>query len=107
MRKSIRIKTIKAVYSQLTVAEEARSWFEPECSVSSSIQVADLFADLRTETKEVFATLHLDTKNRLLCIETVSIGSLNAAVVHPREVFKSALLSSAAALVLLYAVFKG
>lgn len=101
-RKTMRVKTIKAVYSSFTVAEEARDWFHPETSVSNSVQVATLFEHLKQETKEVFATVHLDSKNRILCIETVSIGSLNAAIVHPREVFKTALLSSAAALVLVH-----
>ncbi len=101
-RKVHRLKTIKAVYSSLTVAEEARDWFHPDTPVSNSSHVADLFAHLRQETREVFATIHLDSKNRLLCVETISIGSLNAAIVHPREVFKSALLSSAAAIVFVH-----
>ena len=45
---------------------------------------------------------HLDSKNRLLCLEIVSVGSLNASIVHPREVYKSALLSSAAAIVFVH-----
>ena len=101
-RKTYRLKVIKPVYSTLNIAEEARDWFHPENPVSSSTQVADLFAHLRRETREIFATVHLDSKNRVLCIETVSIGSLSAAVVHPREVFKATLLSSAAALVLVH-----
>ena len=46
--------------------------------------------------------LHLDAKNRILCFELISLGSLNQSVVHPREVFKSALLSSAAAMILIH-----
>ena len=46
--------------------------------------------------------LHLDGKNRILCYELISLGSLNQSIVHPREVFKSALLSSAAALILIH-----
>ena len=99
-RHTVRVKTIKAVYSSLTVAEDAREWFSSKTPVTNSLQVANLFDHLKQEAREVFATVHLDSKNCVLCVETVSIGSLNAAVVHPREVFKSALLSSAAGLVL-------
>ena len=37
----------------------------------------------------------VDTKNKLIGLNTVSIGSLNASVVHPREVFKPAILANA------------
>ena len=54
------------------------------------------------ETKEHFLCVHLDGKNRLSCVDRVAVGSLNSAIVHPREVFKTALLSSAAALILIH-----
>lgn len=40
--------------------------------------------------------------NRILCIDRVSVGSLNQSIVHPREVFKSAVYSSAAAIILVH-----
>jgi len=44
---------------------------------------------LRDETREVVLALALDTKNRLICPPiTISIGTLNNALVHPREVFR-------------------
>ncbi len=42
----------------------------------------------------------LDRKNRLIGINTVSIGNLTASIVHPREAFKPAILANAAAVVL-------
>jgi DNA repair protein RadC len=44
----------------------------------------------------MFIELCLDTKNQIIKEDTISIGSLNANVVHPREVFKTALAESAA-----------
>ncbi len=101
-KKTHRLKTIKAVYTSMTVAEEAKNWFHPGATLSNSTQVAELFGHLKQETKEVFASVHLGSKNNILCVETVSVGSLNAAIVHPREVFKTALLSSAAAILLIH-----
>ena len=46
--------------------------------------------------------MHLDGKNRICCVDEVSVGSLNQSIVHPREVFKTALLSSAAAIIILH-----
>ena len=61
-----------------------------------------MFRELRRETKEHFIVLHLDGKNRIVCFDRVSIGSLNQAIVHSREVFKTACISNAAAVILLH-----
>jgi DNA repair protein RadC len=50
--------------------------------------------------REHFVIILLNQKNRVIGIHTVSIGSLTASVVHPREVFKPAILSNCASLVL-------
>ena len=50
-----------------------------------------LMPKLRFETKEHFMIVLLSTKNHVLAIETVSTGSLSASVVHPREVFRTAI----------------
>jgi DNA repair protein RadC len=47
------------------------------------------------ETKEHFVILYLDARNKLI-VDDVSIGTLNASLVHPREVFKKAILTNAA-----------
>ncbi len=99
--KTLRLKVIRPVYESLKVAEVAADYLD-NVSLFSSPQVAELFGFLSRETKEHFLALHLNSKNRLICLEIVSVGSLSAAMVHPREVFKSALLSSAAALLFLH-----
>lgn len=48
--------------------------------------------------REHFIVLCMDTKNQPTCIQTVHIGSLNASIVHPREVLKPAILSNAASI---------
>lgn len=52
--------------------------------------------------REHFRVILLNTKNRVLSMETVSIGSLNSSLVHPREVFKRAVQRSAAGLILVH-----
>lgn len=51
---------------------------------------------------EQFGIVMLDTKHRVIRVKLVAIGSLDAAVVHPREVFKEATTASAAAIVLFH-----
>lgn len=52
--------------------------------------------------QEYFMILHLDSKNRIIKNETVSIGTLNSSLIHPREVFKSAIKESANSIILVH-----
>jgi len=63
---------------------------------------AALARELSTARKEHFCTLYLDTRNRLIKKETISIGTLNASLVHPREVFQPAVECSAASVILIH-----
>jgi len=47
--------------------------------------------DLKKKRKEHFVALYLNSQNELIHQETISIGSLNANIVHPREVFEPAI----------------
>jgi DNA repair protein RadC len=55
---------------------------------------------LQDEAREVFAMLCLSTKHRVLAYHEVSRGCLDSTLVHPREVFKAAILANAASIVL-------
>lgn len=58
--------------------------------------------DMRFLSQEHFVCLYLNTKNQVLHKKTVFIGSLNASIVHPREVYKEALRRSAASVICLH-----
>jgi len=60
----------------------------------------DLVSHLRSLKKEHFIVLCLNARNQVIAQETVSIGSVNASLVHPREVFQPAVARSAASVVL-------
>ena len=49
--------------------------------------------------REVFGVLLVDTRNRVTAMHVVSMGSLNGSLVHPREVFKCAIVGSSATIV--------
>ena len=55
--------------------------------------------ELRTAKKEHFVALYLNARNQLIHKETISIGTLNASLVHPREVFKPAIDHLAASII--------
>ncbi|MGE7601042.1 RadC family protein [Peribacillus sp. NPDC097675] len=58
--------------------------------------------EMRFLSQEHFVCLYLNTKNQVLHKRTVFIGSLNASIVHPREVFKEAFRRSAASIICLH-----
>jgi DNA repair protein RadC len=71
--------------------------------LSSPAEVHAAFGPLMEELRrEVFRVALLDTQNGLLRDVVVSEGTLSASLVHPREVFKPAILESAASVILLH-----
>lgn len=74
----------------------------PAPYLSSPRDVYEAVADLRFRRREHFVGLYLNARNRLLARRTVSVGSLNASIVHPREVFEPALRLGAAGLVVVH-----
>lgn len=68
--------------------------------IRSPKDAADLLMEqLRYLQKEHFVCLFLNTKNHVIAQETLSMGSLNAAIVHPREVFRAAIKCSSASII--------
>lgn len=55
--------------------------------------------DIEHEAVEKFGILTLTTKNSVAGVHVLSTGNLNSAIVHPREVFKAAILNNAASIV--------
>ncbi|GAE34956.1 RadC family protein [Halalkalibacter akibai] len=58
--------------------------------------------DMRFLQQEHFDCLYLNTKNQVLHRKTIFIGSLNASICHPREIFKEAIKRSAASIICLH-----
>lgn len=71
--------------------------------IRSANDAAEYVMDrMRHLKKEHFVTLHLDTKHCVIGEEVASVGSLDASIVHPREVFKVAVKRSASAILCLH-----
>ncbi len=92
------------VLACLEMSRRAAAWrSSPRTIISTPEDVVALCsAQLRGQDREHFWCLALNTKNQLLKMEEVSIGSLNASIVHPRELFKAAVRVSAASIVLVH-----
>ncbi|SET70022.1 DNA replication and repair protein RadC [Oceanobacillus limi] len=58
-----------------------------------------IMEEMRTLNQEHFVVLFLNTKNQIIHQQTIFIGSLNASIVHPREVYREAVKRSAASII--------
>jgi DNA repair protein RadC len=70
--------------------------------MADATDVCSLMRGLETADRESFYALHLDTRHRIVDIDKVAMGSQSGVEVHPREIFKSALLSGASALIFVH-----
>lgn len=71
--------------------------------IRSSQDVARLMLpEMQSLDREHFKILLLNTKHHVIQVETISVGSLNASVVHPRECFRPAIAAQAAAIVFVH-----
>jgi DNA repair protein RadC len=85
----IRLVTVE---QRWTIAEAPR--------VSGPYEARDVLVPyFEGKDREHFVVLHLDSAHRPISVEVVSVGSLNQSIVHPREVFKGALLANAQAII--------
>lgn len=77
----------------------ARSALPERIRITCPQDAADLLTEeLRYQREEHFVCLFMDTKNTVIGQKTLSIGSLNASIVHPREVFRAAIQRSSASI---------
>ena len=95
--------------SQIKAAFELANRLEgyPEAGAKPVVKTPDevvsvVRSKLKGKKKEHFLALLLDTRNRLIKIAEISIGSLDTSIVHPREVFKEAISASAASIIFVH-----
>lgn len=87
--KLVRVKESSGYYN---IPESIRS---PKDAYNTIIEVLKL----DEEAQEVFGIACLNAKNRVISIDKISVGTINSTLVHPREVFKVALMKNAARIV--------
>ncbi|MBR0599494.1 RadC family protein [Sinanaerobacter chloroacetimidivorans] len=76
---------------------------EKKLNIKSPKDAATLFIEeMRYLKKEFFKVLLLNTKNEIIMIENISIGNLNSSMVHPREVFCTAVKKSAYSMIVVH-----
>lgn len=93
------------IYSIKQVKESSGLYDVDSTRLSSPEIVAEIIEkvfSLSEEAVEVFGVLTLTTKNKIAGAHIISRGTLNTSLVHPREVFKPAILNNAAAVIIFH-----
>ncbi len=81
----MKIREIKYIYGKSVKMQ----------NLSNPEDVAEFFRKICCPVKEQFTCIFLNNKNKVLGYEIVSVGTINESLVHPREVFRGAILLSA------------
>lgn len=95
LAKIARLKACLAIATRI-------SQLQPVSLVSTARDVMLLSTHLTTYKQEHLQALYLDARQQLLCQLTVSIGTINASLIHPREVFAPAIEHRATALIMVH-----
>ncbi|MFL0557962.1 MULTISPECIES: RadC family protein [Paenibacillus] len=88
------IKSIKSLLHFMTAPQRTPKLIRTPEHVAELLRSKFAFRN-----QELFYCLYLNVKNRLIACKQISLGTLNAAVVHPREVFRPAILYAAASVI--------
>lgn len=95
MIRDINILSLRAV-------RESRTKYNVDGEMTSPSKIYDVLLrtiDIQNRTEEYFCVISLDAKCKINDIYIVAQGSLSAAIIHPREVFKRAVLSNASSII--------
>ncbi len=97
MAKACTLKSAAEIARRLNSSSQKRALIKSPSDVGQM-----LMEEMRYLDREHFRVIMLNTKNQVLGVEPVAVGSLNAAIVHPREIFKLPVKRSAAAVILVH-----
>lgn len=94
--------TLLAAFEISRRIQSQSKWFSNK-RITSPADVAEIFIPLlRDELKEKFIVVCLNSANKIIKYEVISVGNLNSSVVHPREIFKVAIENSSASIILIH-----
>ncbi len=94
--------TLLAAFEISRRVESQSKWFSNQI-ITTPEDIADIFIPLlRDEVKEKFIVISLNSANKIIRYNTISVGNLTSSVVHPREVYKIAIENNSASIILIH-----
>lgn len=103
------LSNVKGIGASKAASLKASFEFSRRCMESANYpplakpsDVLPIVSDLRSKKKENFVVFYLNGRNQVILKDTISVGTLNASLVHPREVFEPAIRNIAAGIILIH-----
>ncbi len=94
--------TLVAAFEISRRVESQDKWLSNK-AIGSPADIADIFIPLmRDEVKEKFIVISLNSANKIIRYNIISVGNLTSSVVHPREVYKIAIENNSASIILMH-----
>jgi len=96
------MKRIQVSFERVVLVKEKAGRYELPTAITNpedAYKAITTITNVQEEAQEVFGILILNTKHKIVAVHEISRGTLNSSMVHPREVFKPAVLHNAAAIV--------
>lgn len=89
--------------TRIQMVRESDPGYDTTTKITSAKNVIDAVRPFYEHLdREAVTVLALDTKHRIAAVQVVSVGTLNGSTVHPREVYKTAILANAAAIIIVH-----
>lgn len=85
---------------QHTILDKLETKYNETIKLTDATAVYKEMSDIKDANKEIFVVFCLNTKNKIISREIVTIGILDASLVHPREVFRKAILTNSKSIIL-------
>lgn len=97
LAKAVQIKAAFELGKRVAISSQNKNYIKSPDDVKNMVM-----EEMRYFDREHFRAIYLDRKGGLITMKDISIGSLNSSIVHPREVFKTAVKNSAASIILVH-----
>jgi DNA repair protein RadC len=94
---------MEKIYEIVRIKQEVMETSKNRYIIKSPEDAVDHAYDLiGEEDREVFLVMVLNTKNHVVAVHRCHVGSLNASIVHPREIYKSAIMNNGAGILAIH-----
>jgi len=93
-------KMLMAYVKKMNSLETIKIYGKDKTKITSARKSFEFLKEFQGLDKEHFIVIHLNTKNEVVSREIVSIGIMDACIVHPREIFRTAIMQNAQRIIL-------
>lgn len=94
---------MEKIYEIVRIKQEVRETLDSRFIIKSPVDAVEVaYQHIGEDDREVFFVMYLNTKNHVVAIHRCHVGTVNASIVSPRDVFKPAFLSNSISFIIVF-----